>query len=832
MVDYSKWENVDLDIDSDDDATAPPSSITRMKRPQPPSRALCEGRSLRSHGNNCFEPDPQRAKKLYHDALRAVRSCQEEPAAREEEHRVLLNLAAVAQVLGEPREVVARCTESLQIQPKFSRAFLMRGMARKGLEGEQELARADLAEALDLDPACTEAQQALRELKTAAERQKEGMSDAAHSAALDLFRAGKHAEAQAAWEALVDKLGGDQFKTATVHGHLATCCRAGGDQDGSRTHAAEAWRLVSTLPDALPPQLLGIAASLMESHLEHDSPREALAVLAECQSRIVPWSQGPSATRAKLHRLAGQSHHTTKQGQEAAREFEASLAAAREIRVSERDREEELRSLIGLGASQQQLKRHKEAASTLREAVRISGDIGDTPCVHAAGEQLGRALLRLDEREDALVALGSAFAAAEEAQDAHARVRIAMLAGRVGSMVEAGGRTREGSQRTEQWLYRALEASREVNDDAMEATSLLGLGGLLIGSPDRTAQSQAEICIGKAVDIYTANDQVGLEAEALAMLGKCRGGTQAAVEALRKAHKLFAQVGEARRGADMLYCIGEISVTHLKDLPAATDALEAALAGYHTLGKPCVFEQGSTLRLLGAVASRGKDWRAAKAFLKKAEHVFIEAEQHEQAAATREGMRRLIRQQQQQQEASEEESAGVEREMEVVEVEVVEEDIAGKVGSEAEAVTVLPTQGGTENGPKSKTGQQPTPAAAAVAVHPLIAIQQDRSSETEQPPLANPPIATTAAEGESPQELAAPPGEVASVSVALGESIGAMEAEMRTMREELAELREFRDMELRGGSESDRDARIGVGFAFLVAILAAVAYTILAGKLA
>ena len=241
MVDYSKWENI---VESSDDDEAD------TKQHSGPSAALREARSLRINGNNCFQADPQRAAQLYHDALRAVRSSIEEPEAREEEHRILLNLAAAAQVSGKPQEVIARCTESLQLQPGFSRGFLMRGMAHKEL-GEHEAARADLAEALDLDPACTEAQQALQELRTVAEEQ-EGVSDAAHSAALDLFRAGKHVEARAAWQSLLAQIGDNAFKTATVHGHLATCCRAEGDNDGVYRHATEAWRLLEGLPD--PPQ--------------------------------------------------------------------------------------------------------------------------------------------------------------------------------------------------------------------------------------------------------------------------------------------------------------------------------------------------------------------------------------------------------------------------------------------------------------------------------------------------------------------------------------------------------------------------------------------------
>ena len=58
------------------------------------------------------------------------------------------------------------------------------------------------------------------------------MSLEAHARALDLFRSGRHEEAQSAWETLlleVSKKGDSsmkgQFKMGTIHGHLSTCSR-------------------------------------------------------------------------------------------------------------------------------------------------------------------------------------------------------------------------------------------------------------------------------------------------------------------------------------------------------------------------------------------------------------------------------------------------------------------------------------------------------------------------------------------------------------------------------------------------------------------------------
>ena len=127
MVNYSKWDSV---CDSDEEEARLDIVLLCFLfplrcRPQDapePSVALREARSLRIDANNIFEVDPEAAGKRYKQALRALRSTTREPEvcniiptkvihsirsleAREEEHRVLLNLAAVSHKLERPDEV-------------------------------------------------------------------------------------------------------------------------------------------------------------------------------------------------------------------------------------------------------------------------------------------------------------------------------------------------------------------------------------------------------------------------------------------------------------------------------------------------------------------------------------------------------------------------------------------------------------------------------------------------------------------------------------------------------------------------------------------------------
>ena len=282
----------------------------------------------------------------------------------------------------------------------------------------------------------------------------------------------------------------------------------------------------------------------------------------------------------------------------------------------------------------------------------------------------------------------------------------------------------------------------------------------------------------------------------------CRGGTKSAVEALAKAHSLFEIAGEAQRAADMLYGIGEVQVHHLEDMGAAKDALEAALSQYHKLGK--LLEQGSTLRLLGGVAAKGRDWEAAEAFLRRSEEVFMKAEAHEQAAATREGIRRLYRQRNQ------------------LAATVPEED-KGSLGTSQLANAEI----------QATTCDETTKAKAGTterAMHPRITLQQDRPQEQRRAkPAPEPTVAGSDTLRAADQKEK---GNDASIKEAsINSAIGAMEAEMRAMRDELAELRDFRDQAMRGGTSSEVDTRIGIGLAVLVAVLAALLYA-LARKLA
>ena len=104
-----------------------------------------------------LQADPIKASYLYKDALAALQSASPDTAISEEKHRILLNLAATAQSLSKPTEVVEHCTASLKLQPKFARAYLMRGMAKRDL-GDVDESRSDLTRALELEPGTNEAQ--------------------------------------------------------------------------------------------------------------------------------------------------------------------------------------------------------------------------------------------------------------------------------------------------------------------------------------------------------------------------------------------------------------------------------------------------------------------------------------------------------------------------------------------------------------------------------------------------------------------------------------------------------------------------------------------------